>query len=85
MSKFASMIQGISYLMDGLVFTFEAIGIWGVCFLGLDKKIETKERDFSISHSDFEAFRRDREALASDWQKIGNDMRKAMDEYVKTH
>ena len=71
--------------MDGLVFTFESIGIWGACLLGFDKKIETEEHRFSISHSDFEALMKDREALASDWKKVGNDMRKAMDEYVKTH
>ena len=85
MSKFNSIFQGIGYLMDGLVFVFESIGVWAACFFGLDENLKTTGHRFSISHSDFEALMKDREALASDWKKVGNDMRKAMDEYVKTH
>jgi len=68
-----------------MVFTFESIGIWATCFFGFDKKLETSESKPHFTPSDFNALMKDRAALASDWQKVGNDMRKAIDEYAKTH
>ena len=83
MSKLNSVFHGIGDVMQGISCAFT--GTWVGYFLGLDTPPLKKERQFSFPLSDLEAFKRDREALASDWLKIGNDMRKAMDEYVKTH